>query len=95
MNKIYLWIKKLLIIFKFFQCFNDQGQGHLEVKVKVTYLIVSVLSQATMCASMNKIHPQNKKLWSIFKFFKFLSDQGQGHLKVKVNVSYLIVSVLS
>ena len=35
-----------------------------KVKVKMLYLNRKLLSQPTLCASMNKILPEIKKLWA-------------------------------
>ena len=79
-------IKKLYSMLKFFRYLCDQDQGHFKVKVKLSCLNRKLSSQATLCASMKEMGHQIKKLYSMLTFFRYLSDQGQGHLKVKVKM---------
>ena len=82
-------IKILYSTLTFFRYSSAQGQGHLKVKVKMSCLNGKLSSQATLCASMKEMGHQIKKLYSMLTFFRYLSDQGQGHFKVKVKMSCL------
>ena len=81
--------KKVILNVDIFRHLSDQGQGHLKVKVKMSCLNGKLSSQATLCASMKEMGHQIKKLYSMLTFFRYLSDQGQGHFKVKVKMSCL------
>ena len=70
-------------------------QGHLKVKVKMSCLNGKLSSQATLCACMEEMGHQIKMLYSTLTFFRYLSDQGQGYLKVKVKMSWLNGKLLS
>ena len=82
-------IKKLYSMLTFFRYLSGQGQGHFKIKVKMSCLNGKLSSQATLCASMKEMGHQIKKLYSMLMFFRYLSEQGQGHFKVKVNISCL------
>ena len=79
----------------FFRNSSAQGQSHLKVNVKMSCLNEKLSSQATLCASIKEMGHKIKMLYSMLTLFRYLSDQGQGHVKVKVKMSCLNGKLLS